>query len=141
VFTSCRKDQDVPSKLNPIIDAYNFQGPINGILSAFHAHPKTGWLIVAVDMPFVDETALELLLGNRDLDKLATCFLHMPGKFPEPLLTVWEPSAYPALLKFTSSGNISPRAFLENHDVKKITPPDEKILLNINYPKDRGPLL
>jgi len=141
VFTSCRKDQEVPALLNPIVDAYTIQGPVNGILSAFRAHPKTSWLIVAVDMPFIDEAALQLLLDNRDENKMATCFLHMPDKFPEPLFTLWEPSAYPALLKFTSSGNISPRSFLEQHEVKMITPPDEKILLNINYPKDRGPLL
>lgn len=141
VFTSCRKDQDVPSALSPIVDYYSFPGPINGILSAFHKHPQTSWLILAVDMPFVDGIALELLIKQRDKSKVATCFLHSPDKFPEPLLTLWEPAAYLLLLNFAESGNISPRAFLEQADIKTIPAPNEKILLNINYPENRGPLL
>lgn len=141
VFTSCRKDQDVPPALNPIVDFYSFPGPINGILSAFHAHPNTSWLILAVDMPFVDEIVLALLLKHRDKSKVATCFLHSPDEFPEPLLTLWEPSAYPLLLDFAQSRNLSPRAFLEQSDIKTIQAPNEKILLNINYPEDKGPPL
>ncbi len=141
VFTSCRTDQEVPPELNPIFDQFDFPGPINGILSAFQTSPDVSWLILAVDMPFIDDTALDFLGKNRDKNKVATCFLNMREKFPEPLLTLWEPSAYPLLLNFANSGNISPRAFLEQADIKAIPPPNEKILLNINYPKDMGPLL
>lgn len=141
VFTSCRQDQDVPASLNPITDHYNFAGPINGILSAFRIHPDKSWLIVAVDMPFVDDGALQLILDHREKEKIATCFLHMPENFPEPLLTLWEASAYPLLLHYVESGNISPRVFLETHEVKLITPPDQKILLNINSPKDQEKFL
>lgn len=140
VFTSCRKEQEIPAALNPIADYYNFPGPINGILSAFRAHPETSWLIVAVDMPFVDKGVLQQLLNHRDKNKLATCFLHLPETFPEPLLTLWETSAYPLLLRYAESGNISPRVFLESHAVTMITPRDQKILLNINSPNDREKL-
>jgi molybdenum cofactor guanylyltransferase len=141
VFTSCRKDQKIPPALNPITDFYNFPGPINGILSAFREYPDTSWLIVAVDMPFVDDGVLQHLLNHRDKNKLATCFLHLPENFPEPLLTLWESSAYPLLLSYAESGNISPRVFLETHAVHMITPPDQKVLLNINSPKDKEGLL
>jgi molybdopterin-guanine dinucleotide biosynthesis protein A len=141
VFTSCKKDQEVPPALNPLADYYSFPGPINGILSAFQAHPKESWLILAVDMPFVDERALQLLLSHRNTKKLATCFIHSPEKFPEPLLTVWEPSAYAPLLAFAESGNVSPRAFLAQADIQAVEPHDRKILLNINYPKDKDVLL
>ncbi len=137
VFTSCRKDQDVPAALNPLIDYYSFPGPINGRMSAFREYPDTSWLIVAVDMPFVDEGVLQQLLNHRDKNKLATCFLHLPENFPEPLLTLWEASAYPLLLSYTESGNISPLVFLETHEVNMITPSDQKLLLNINTPKDK----
>jgi len=141
VFTSCRKDQDVPPALNPLVDQYTFPGPVNGILTAFQLHPSEGWLILAVDMPFVDEDALQLLLSHRNRNKVATCFLHLPQRFPEPLLTIWEPSAGESLLAFAQSGNISPRAFLEQADIEMVEPPDQKILLNINYPGGRAPLL
>jgi molybdenum cofactor guanylyltransferase len=141
VFTSCRKDQEVPTTLNPITDYYNFPGPINGILSAFREYPDKSWLIVAVDMPFVDDVVLQQLLNHRDNSKVATCFLHLPENFPEPLLTLWEASAYPLLISYAESGNVSPRVFLETHQVKLIIPHDQKILLNINSPKDKEGLL
>jgi molybdopterin-guanine dinucleotide biosynthesis protein A len=141
VFTSCRAEQKLPASLNPITDKFAYDGPINGILSGIQAHPDKAWLIVAVDMPFVDLPSLQYLLTNRDRSKMATCFLHLPENFPEPLLTLWEPAAYPALEAYAAAGNISPRIFLESSSVKYLTPPDKKILSNINYPKDIGPLL
>jgi molybdopterin-guanine dinucleotide biosynthesis protein A len=141
VFTSCRTDQNVPAFLHPIADKHEYFGPINGILSGIQEHPDKAWLIIAVDMPFVDLAALEFLLSNRDKSKLATCFLHEPENFPEPLLTLWEPAAYSKLYEYVSVGNISPRLFLESNQIKTVNPPDKKVLLNINYPKDMGPLL
>ena len=141
VFTSCRKEQNVPLSLNPITDKFDYDGPINGILSGIHTHPDKAWLIIAVDMPFIDLPSLQCLMLNREKTKVATCFLHQPENFPEPLLTLWEPKAYPLLLAYASEGNISPRIFLETNPVKVINPPDKRVLSNINYPKDIGPLL
>lgn len=141
VFTSCRKEQNIPLFLNPIPDKFDYKGPINGILSGMHAHPEKAWLIIAVDMPFVDLQAIQCLLSKRDKVKVATCFLHEPENFPEPLLTLWEPAAYPLLNAYATEGNISPRMFLESNAIKIVKPPDKKVLSNINYPKDMGPLL
>lgn len=137
VFTSCRNDQNVPSALNPIVDHYNFTGPLNGILSAITLDPEKGWLIIAVDMPYVDESALQLLITNRDETKVATCFYNKAEKFPEPLLTLWESAAYPLLLNFVKERNTSPRHFLNTHPVKLIDSPNEQILLNVNYPYEK----
>ena len=68
-------------------------------------------------------------------------FLHEPENFPEPLLTLWEPAAYPLLVTYAAEGNISPRFFLESNAINIVKPPDKKVLSNINYPKDMGPLL
>jgi molybdopterin-guanine dinucleotide biosynthesis protein A len=136
VYTSCRTGQVIPASLNPLIDHYPYAGPINGILSAFYTQPQVPWLIVAVDMPFIDEPSLQFLIDNRDQEMLATCFLHQPQNFPEPLLTIWEPKAGPALLAFANSGNLSPRAFLEHHPVHMLRPPNDQVLRNVNYPRD-----
>ena len=42
VFTSCRKEQNVPSSLNPITDKFDYTGPINGILSGLQTNPGEG---------------------------------------------------------------------------------------------------
>lgn len=138
VFTSCRKDQQVPSHLNPLTDRFDIAGPINGILSAFAHDPHKSWLVIAVDMPFVDAQALSLLISNRDRARLATCFYNAEQQQPEPLLTLWEEKAYPHLLKFMQNGNMSPREFLETHPVNQVDPPHAKTIVNINFPKDKS---
>ncbi len=137
VFTSCRKDQNVPPQLHPLPDTFLMNGPLNGILSAFSVRPQSSWLILAVDMPYVNEDTLQLLVEKRDKNKMATCFYNAETQQPEPLLTLWETRAYPLLLKFAEDGNISPREFLKTHSIKMIDPPDKKTLLNFNYPRER----
>jgi molybdopterin-guanine dinucleotide biosynthesis protein A len=136
VFTSCRSDQKIPDTLRPIVDHYAFEGPLNGIVSAFSKHPDKAWLIVAVDMPYVNEDVLQFLIKHRDPEKVATCFYSAEAKLPEPLLTLWEPSAYPLLLKFLEEEKISPRDFLKRNDIKMIDPPEERMLTNVNSPAD-----
>lgn len=138
VFTSCRKDQNVPPHLHPVVDSFDIPGPLNGILSAFAREPRKSWLVIAVDMPFADSDALHLLISNRDKNKMATAFYNAAEKQPEPLLTLWEENAYPWLLKFSEDGNVSPREFLKRHPVTLIDPPDKKIIMNFNFPSQKA---
>lgn len=136
VYTSCRIDQDIEEKWNPLPDQYEISGPMNGILTAFHHTPDTAWLIVAVDMPYVNADSVQFLINNRDSSKVATCFFNKERQHPEPLFTLWESSAYPLLADFTRKGKVSPKEFLTTHGVHVIHPPDERILLNVNTPED-----
>lgn len=136
VFTSCNASQQVPVYLNPVVDQFDLQSPLNGILTAFQKSPDKAWLTVAVDMPYVDDHVLETLIKHRDPVKIATCFYNEAEKLPDPLLTIWEPASYPLLLKFVEQGKISPRDFLSAHGARMITPPDDRTLLNINSPGD-----
>lgn len=139
VFTSCNAGQQVPEQLNPVVDQFDLQSPLNGILTAFKKFPDTAWLTVAVDMPYVDDHVLNTLIAHRAGDKVATCFYNASQKLPDPLLTIWEPAAYPLLLKFTGQGRISPRDFLSAHHAHMIHPPNDKTLVNINTPDDMKP--
>lgn len=132
VFISCKEGDAVPAQLHPLIDVFDIDSPLNGILSAFTKDPTCSWLAVAVDMPFVNSDTLKYLLGHRDTNKVATCFRDSDGEKPEPLLTLWEPCAFPLLKSFYEEGNISPRNFLEHNDICLLTIPDKKALLNIN---------
>ena len=132
VFVSCKEGDTVPPHLNPLTDAFDMDSPLNGILSAFAKDPTSSWLVVAVDMPFLNSDTLKYLLAHRDTNKVATCFRDSEGEKPEPLLTLWEPRAYTLLKSFYEEGNISPRNFLEHNDICLLTVPDKKALLNIN---------
>lgn len=136
VFTSCRSEQEIGSSLNPIYDKFDFESPLNGIISAMEQHPEKSWLTVAVDMPLVDENVLQFLITNRNNARVATCFYDSDGKLPEPLLTIWESSALKLLKDYTLNGGVSPRGFLVGHDCKKLTSPDPRIHININTPED-----
>jgi molybdopterin-guanine dinucleotide biosynthesis protein A len=132
VYTSCYAEQVVAAELNPLEDQFEMKSPMNGILSAFATHPDVAWLVVAVDMPYVDERVLDQLIAARNREKTATCFYNEQEKFPEPLLTLWESKAFPLLLEFAEKGRISPKDFLSSNDVQLIIPSDPIILININ---------
>jgi len=136
VSTSCRADQSLQPHLHPIIDSFSIDSPLNGILSAFQFSKENAWLAVAVDMPYVDRSVLQLLIDNRDTNKMATCFFNNATELPEPLLTIWEPAAFPLLLAFSEAGSKSPRDFLAAHPVKMIQPSNPRIFYNMNMPSD-----
>lgn len=132
VFTSCKTLDNIPESLNPIADKFNFESPLNGILTAFFQDANASWITLPVDMPLIDEKIIAYLLKNRDPRKIATCFFDSEGKNPEPLVTIWEKTAYPPLLAFYKAGNISPREFLKREKANMVEIPDRKALLNIN---------
>src|SRR5688572_9048807 len=132
VYTSCLAGQEVPEKLNPLRDQFNIQGPMNGVLTALNKSPDRAWIIVAVDMPHISATTFHELISNRSNEKVATCFFNEAERFPEPLITLWEPKALPLLMKFWRAGRVSPRDFLKENDVQLILPSDRRVLLNIN---------
>jgi len=67
---------------------------------------------------------------------MATCFHNPETDFPEPLITIWEPRAYPRLLEFLSLGYSCPRKALINSDVQEIDIPDLQLLSNVNTPEE-----
>ncbi len=138
VFTSCRKDQvnEIEDKHSPLPDTFEDLGPYGGILSAFRTNPDGAWLTLASDLPLLDEEIIDFLIENRDPSKIATAFWDPEGKFPEPLITIWEPRAYQELLHFLSLGYSCPRKALINSDVNMIIAPDVTKLMNVNYPEE-----
>ncbi|MFP2997144.1 NTP transferase domain-containing protein [Spongiivirga sp. MCCC 1A20706] len=134
VFVSLATDQEIK---NTILDTFVGLGPYGGILSAFQKNPNTAWFSVPCDVPLLDKKTIDQLVSQRDTSKLATCFFNSDTQFPEPLITIWEPRAYPVLLHYLSQGYSCPRKVLINTDVAVIKLTDEKVLLNANTIEDR----
>ena len=123
-----------------IVDQFEIVGPLNGILSAFQHDPTVAWLVVACDMPLLTNQSLDVLLTGRNPEKQATAFYDSDGRFPEPLLCIWEPSIEPVLQNALASGNQSPRRILMLADCELLTAPNVQELLNINDPAERKAL-
>lgn len=111
------------------------QGPITGLLAASQAHAEVAWLVVAVDMPRVDDVLLGELIAARDPARDATAFVHAEG-LVEPLCAIWEPSAFPVLRGELHRGRASPRRFLEARDVVRVPIGDSAPLRSVNDARD-----
>ena len=135
---SCRADQlaTLPKKLAALPDTFLELGPYGAILSAFREDPDAAWLVIACDLPLIDETTIRYLLERRDPMRVATAFQSPVNEFPEPLIAIWEPRAYPVLLQFLSQGYSCPRKVLINADVKLLEAPDPRALHNVNSPEE-----
>lgn len=124
-------------QLPVVLDTFSGLGPFGGILSAFQINPNLAWLTVACDLPYLSAQTLAYLVEHRNSSKMATCFIDSDNKFPEPLITIWEPRAYPIMLQFLSQGYSCPRKVLINSDVELLHTPNIDDFQNVNYPEQR----
>jgi len=139
VFVSVRSTQlDDPARAGKplLVDSVDGEGPIVGIRSALAADPRAAWLVIACDLPFLSDAALEQLLAQRDPTVLATAFASTHDGLPEPLCAIWEPAAAPALTLYQQAGRHCPRKFLSTHPLRLLEPHDRHALDNINTPEE-----
>ncbi|WP_259069426.1 NTP transferase domain-containing protein [Mucilaginibacter sp. X4EP1] len=138
VFISCRADQqsEIDNQYSSIADTFTGLGPFGAILSAFREKPDSAWLVVACDLPLVDENTLKYLTDNRNISSVATAYQSTFDDFPEPLITIWEPKSYPVLLSFLAQGYSCPRKVLINTDVFLLNAPNPDDLTNVNTPEE-----
>jgi molybdopterin-guanine dinucleotide biosynthesis protein A len=130
-------NQEIDSGFDTVADTFTELGPYGGILSAFRKDPNAAWLVVATDIPLLDESSIDQLISERNPSKVATCFHNPETNFPEPLITLWEPRAYPRLLEFLAAGYSCPRKALINSDIEELHVKNPDALKNANTPEER----
>ena len=138
VYISCRGDQqqETDAHYKTIPDSFTGLGPYSAILSAFREQPDAAWLVTACDLPLLDYNTLQHLIEHRNSAAIATAFESPHDGLPEPLITIWEPKAYPVLLSFLSQGYSCPRKVLRNNDVHIIKAEKPEALMNVNTPEE-----
>jgi len=146
VFVSVRCNQRSQPHLhgyNVIEDVRNIDSPLNGILSAMDQFPEASWLVAAVDMPFINETAVKALCNARNPELLATCFNSPVKGGPDPLFAIWEAHAKAQIESLIEKKLIAcPRkilALLDTHIVQDGI--EAKVLSNINTPREYSEVL
>jgi len=128
-------DEPLRASLPQLIDTYDAIGPVAGILSAHDAFPEAAWLVIACDLPLLDETTLRTLIAARDPAKEATAFASRFDGLPEPLCTLWEPPIHQRLKQRYEAGSYCPRKVLIQADIRLLPPPGNA-LDNINTPQE-----
>ncbi|MBT8144878.1 MAG: NTP transferase domain-containing protein [Gammaproteobacteria bacterium] len=138
VFVSVAPGQDDPvrERLPRMVDDTEGLGPAGGMLTAHQREPRSSWLIVACDLPYLDEEVLAHLVRHRDPASIATAFQSAHDDLPEPLCAIWEPSGLRALAKQVAGGRSCPRKTLINGDVCLLPPLRAMALDNINTPAE-----
>ncbi len=133
-YLSVREDQEIDIE-NKVIDKFIGLGPFGAICSAFQSNPNVAWLVLATDLPFVNNALIQKLLKHRNPSKAATTIKGKGKEFPEPLITIWEPKSYTLLLNYLAQGYSCPRKALINADTEIIEVEDD-FIRNINTPEE-----
>ena len=139
VFVSTRADQaddPVRARFEQIVDAYDGLGPVAGILSAMDAQPDWSWLVLACDLPSIDDETIEFLIENASDSSPATAFVSVVDGLPEPLCAIWRPMSRPIIEQFIADGFNCPRKMLIKSPTTLLDQPRPGALHNINTPAD-----
>jgi molybdenum cofactor guanylyltransferase len=134
-FLSVREDQrqdPLRAAAEHIVDRVPDLGPLGGIHAALHAQPAAAWLVLAVDLPFLDAATLQQLIAAREPQRLGTAFRSSFDGKPEPLCALWEPASRVAVDAWIAAGRKCPREFMSTHDVALLTLRNPRALDNIN---------
>ncbi len=139
VFVSARPAQsedDERSRFPRIIDRYEGLGPLAGILSAMREHPSVSWLVVACDLPNVDDVTISDLLRQRDLAMPFTAYRSSHDGLPEPLCAIYGSDAQDRLAAFVEESIHCPRKIMIRSATQLLEQADPRALDNINTPED-----
>jgi molybdopterin-guanine dinucleotide biosynthesis protein A len=140
-YVSARADQasePLRARFAQITDRHENLGPIAGLLAAQTQHPQVAWLVLACDLPLLEESTLDHLTRARDAARTATAYRSSHDGLPEPLCAIYEPRSREPLLAYVAAGKQCPRGFLLGADTLLLDEPDPRALDNINTPKDYG---
>lgn len=138
VFVSVRPGQaaDPARRSYPTItDRHDGIGPIAGIAAAQAAHPGAAWLVLACDLPFLNDATIATLVSRRGPHGV-TAYRSSHDGLPEPLCAIYEPQSRAALLAAIAGGRNCPRKFIIHCGVPLLEQPDPAALDNVNTPEE-----
>lgn len=138
-FVSVRdaqRDDPLRSQFPLIADQLQDCGPAAGLLAAQEHDPLAGWLVIACDLPLLDEKTLATLVASRFTEGDATAYLSDTDGQPEPMCVIWEPSSHSELARCVTQGNSSLRGALTRLRTRFLPPREGNVLANANTPED-----
>ena len=131
VYFSINTNQKHLELSNTIIDRFEEEGPLSGIISALKTLQQS-ILVIGVDMPLVTKQSIKKLIKHRDWDLLSTTYYNNETKIWEPMLSIWEIEALPCIEEYFDSGERSFQKFLNKFGNQPVPITDEKEFTNVN---------
>jgi len=143
-YLSCRPDQVADlTGYRLVVDRVPDAGPLGALYSAFCEDPEAAWLVVACDMPLLDEAALRELIAQRCPDSGGTAYRApaFDDGSPDPLFAIWEPAAFPTIRERLTTGQRCARKALMAAGACVLDPPRPEVLANANTPQEAAALM
>jgi molybdenum cofactor guanylyltransferase len=116
-----------------IIDYYEKEGPLSGILSSLLVLQKP-IIVMACDMPYLDTKAIETLVSNRGTK--ATSFYNEEVQKYEAMLSIWEKEAIDEVRLFFEKGGRSAQQLFTSWPMDKIVSDESMGLRSVNQLAD-----
>jgi len=140
VFISVRDEASGASETTPtIIDAFGETGPLGAIASAQKHTPDVSWLVLACDLPLLEQKHLQSLIDahqSEGAEKDAIYYTSATDGFPEPLCTIWNPSSVETVSATIHDGRRCPRSVLKKLNGLALPSPGLWTLANTNTKAD-----
>lgn len=141
VVVSCRPGQFAGTELEGIPEIHDEvadQGPLGGLLTAMHQSPEVDWLLLACDLPRVDETILEFLIEQQDPTALVTSYRDPDSGLPEPMCAIFTPASLPVVEAKLEQGQRCARKVLIQMEeaLQLLDLPRPDAMCNVNAPED-----
>ena len=137
VFVSQRKDQayEIQNFANVIYDSVKeVKGPLCGILSAMYYHPSVNWLVIACDLPNLDDSVLWKLV--REFESESPQLIAYKSSYdglPEPLCAIYPSESAIELLTYSRKFKTNcPRKILMAMNARLVEQDDPTSLDNVN---------
>ncbi|MBL7851200.1 MAG: molybdenum cofactor guanylyltransferase [Cyclobacteriaceae bacterium] len=147
VMVSCqvrqlsRLSEALPSLPHPPLLAADLpelagHGPMSGLLTAAHRLPGHSFLLVGCDYPLLTAEVLQRLIGARRKENDAVCFSRGAEAVDEPLVTIYEATALPAIRESFRNGEYSLRKTLQQLRTVRLEIPSGDPLLSVDTPEE-----
>jgi molybdopterin-guanine dinucleotide biosynthesis protein A len=139
VFVSARKEQACEAeraRFELIIDQHENIGPVAGILAALDHDAEASWLVLACDLPNVDDSTIAALIDAHTDKHPFTAYKSSHDGLPEPLCAVFSAASRSNIEAFVAEGLVCPRKMLIRSDTFLLEQSNRKSLDNMNSPED-----
>ncbi|MFM2135123.1 MAG: hypothetical protein RL021_523 [Bacteroidota bacterium] len=143
VFISSGMDINLSENITVLKDdpKWGAIGPAAGLLTAAALRPDAAWLVTGCDYPYFPTEGIFELVRNRSKEHAAVAFMNAETGSPEPLLTIYEPSAIRRLQDRLENGDSSLRRLLEEIQTVRLLPIAGEWICSVDTPAERDKAL
>ncbi|WP_069659140.1 molybdenum cofactor guanylyltransferase [Arcticibacter eurypsychrophilus] len=118
-----------------VLDQINVRGPLNGLLSVYHAHPGKDLLLIGCDMIQMDQATVNHLIAIYQADTRFDYYVYGQDEFLEPLCAIYTSKALDEIMNKLNANELTSFALhkvISSSNYKSIPVIDKKAFSNHN---------